>query len=372
MEVKNGAGAGTEVEPESDVSMSPFQATTYGSFVLTFILAGFAAVVLFRKGLDVTERRFSSSAKVLAGALVLMAMHGFFATYNYSRYLRDEAQTAPVSLTVLSWIILAVAIGYLSNRLLETKGKTKKTNALIDGFFYATIFVLITLAVSPETGANASLILSLLALVLCTVPLSRFFIAYKLVKFRRPELQHKSIKRLLYSLVLFPTVLPLVALFYTFKAFGPDTMLLGTNLISTGFVLFVSFAMLASMKALKQSEQADEAAAAPEAAPEAAPKNDPLVEELLAEEAAAQTAAGAEPAAEPPPQIKPVPEIAPEKPSQPKKPQKPGRRPADRAGKGSDKPKAPKKPGSQRKDSEKPAPNSPTKIKAPPKPKKRF
>ncbi|MFO8026154.1 MAG: hypothetical protein R6U56_00640, partial [Opitutales bacterium] len=52
-----GTGTGTEVEPESDVSMSPFQATTYGSFVLTFILAGFAAVVLFRKGLDVTERR---------------------------------------------------------------------------------------------------------------------------------------------------------------------------------------------------------------------------------------------------------------------------------------------------------------------------
>jgi hypothetical protein len=373
IEAKGEATAGTEMQPDAEVSMSTFQAATYGSFVLTFILAGFAAVVLFRKALDTTERRFSKSAKALAGVMIFMSMHGFFAASTYTNYLREDSDTAPVSLTLLFWIILGVTIGYLTNRLLEVKDKLKMMGAAIDALFYAAIFIFITLAVSPEINPNASLILSLIALVLYTVPLARFFIAYKSVKFRHRELQSKSNKGLLYSLAIIPAFLPIVALLYTFKAFGPDTSLLCINLISSSFVLLVSVYMLASMKSSK-SEQASEAATAATTATAAtaAPKNDPLVEELLAEEAAAKIKAETEHKAVPSYKIEPVAEIAPEKAVRPNVPKKPPSRQKNSADKGSGRLKAPKKPDQINKGSHKTAPNSPSKIKAPAKPKKRF
>lgn len=349
--------------------MSTFQAVTYGSFVLTFILAAFAAVVLLRKAMDITERRFSGSAKALAGALLLMSMYGFFATYSYARYLRQESHTAPVSLTLLFWIILGATIGYLINRLLGVKDKVDTTEVIIDGLSYAAIFILITLAVSAETSTNTSLILALVALVAYTLPFARCSIAYKSVKFRHPELQHKSIKRLLSSLILLPALVVVIAVLYVFDAFGPDTMLLGTNLISSSFVLFVSFALFSSLKALT-SQPAGETAAAEAKTTATAPRMDPLVEELLAEEKAAKAEAAHQ--AEAAPRIKPLAEIAPEKPARANTPKKPPSRQASPADKGSGQPKAPKKPDRTQPGGNKPAPNSPSKIKAPAKPKKRF
>ncbi len=343
-------------------SMSTFQAATYGSFVLTFILAGFAAVVLYRKGLDTVERRFSDSSKILAVVFALMAMHGFFATYNFTRYLKQTAEP-PISLTLLFWIILGLGISYATNRLLREK--LKKFEVAIDGFFFAVIFTLVTLAVSPETTTNTSLILSLVALSLFTVPFARFNLTYKAVKRRIPGLQHKSAKRLLNTLVLSPGILLLVVVFYTFDFLGDDTILLFTNLISLIFILLVSVSFLAAIKTLQaeqaEAAQAAETADAPKATTAEAPQTDPLLEQLLAEEQAAQEAAPAT-----------APKSAPKKPSRADIPKKPSIQPPPPPEKGSAAPKAPKKPIPPQKGADKPAPNSPSKIKAPAKPKKRF
>ncbi|MFU8847157.1 MAG: hypothetical protein ACNA77_00370 [Opitutales bacterium] len=374
--------AGAEVQPDVSPGISSFQAVTYGSFVLSFILAGFAAVVLFRKAMDVAERRFSHSCKTLAIAGILVALHGFFATYIYTRYLRDEISTAPVSLTLLLWVVLGLTVGYLTNRLLELKEKIKTAELVIDTIFWGIVFALITLAVSPATNANLSLVFSLLALIFYTVPLARFFIAFKAVKLRHAELQQAPIQWLLYSLVFLPA-LPLVfSVLYVFKAVGPDAMLLVANLMSFSFMLMVSMFILGAIKASKGTSSE---AASEEAAPTAAPAAtmDPLVQELLAEEEEKEknkAVAAAEPKnqpknqpkSEPTRQIRPAPTPKIEKPARPITPNKPSKLPVS-AEQHSGQPKAPpKKPSMGDKDSDKAAPNTPPQIKAPAKPKKRF
>ncbi|HKK19755.1 MAG TPA: hypothetical protein VJ952_13830, partial [Opitutales bacterium] len=69
--VQSGTELGSGVAQQADqaINITSFQAITYGSFVLTFILAGFAAVVLYRKALGDLERRIGRSAKLLAVVL---------------------------------------------------------------------------------------------------------------------------------------------------------------------------------------------------------------------------------------------------------------------------------------------------------------
>lgn len=69
---------------DQEISITAFQAMTYGSFVLTFVLAGFAGVVLYRKAIGDIEQRIVRSAKTLALVMALMALHGFAATYLYT------------------------------------------------------------------------------------------------------------------------------------------------------------------------------------------------------------------------------------------------------------------------------------------------
>lgn len=366
-----GTSTTTELQSEENQSISSFQAVTYGSFVLTFILAGFAAVVLFRKAMDVTERRLSLSIKAVAGAGILMSLHGFFATYIYTRYLREEITAAPVSLTILFWLVLGVTVGYLTNRLIELKEKIKVAEAVIDGLFLGGVFALVTLAVSPATNANISLILSLLALILYTVPLARFFIAYKSVKFRHPELQLAPLQRLLYSLIFLPALVVLLSVLYVFKAIGPEVMLLFVNLMSFTFMLLVSIFSLGTIKASKGVNEEKSTDKAPQP-----PAMDPLLQELLAEEAENKAAAAVEPRnqpkSEPPQQIRPAPIPQEEKPARPSLPKKPSKLP-DSGGQHSSRPKAPpQKPTLGDKSGGKTAPNTPPKVKAPAKPKKRF
>lgn len=373
-------GAGVEVQPDQETSISAFQAITYGSFVLTFILAGFAAVVLYRKAIGEMEQRIVRSAKILAGALAVMALHGFLATYLYTNYLRNEADSAPLSMTVLIWVILGATTGYVSNRLIELKDKLKTSDALIDGIFYAAVFVSVTLALSPGVGPNAALILSLLALILCIVPFSRFFIACKRIKFNRRGSKRKPGRSILYTLVTLPTLVPLFAILYACELLGPDVTLFFINAVSLALVFYISFAMLARINSSVENEASSEMSEATVAAtptttttkasePATAPAMDPLVAELLAEEAAIQKEK--ESAPKPQPEAPDI--VPPEKPTRPhikKEPTLPKTAPAKEEP--TPQAQAPKDSGQPQKKNGPTSTNKDLKVKPPTKPKRRF
>jgi len=370
-----GPGSGTEVQPDQGISISSFQAVTYGSFVLTFILAGFAAIVLYRKAIGDIEPRIVRSAKILAGVLAVTAMHGFVATYLYTNYLRDQSDSAPISLTVLIWIILGATTAYISNRLIELKDKVKKSDAVIDGVFYTAIFVSVTLAVSPKIGANVALILSLLAIILCVVPFSRFFTACKRIKFNRRGSKRKPGRSILYTLVSLPSLVPLFAILYVVEVLGPNATLFFFNAVTLVLIFYISFAMLVRMRNALEGEavecgkvaEATSATTATQASePDPVPAMDPLIAELLAEEAASQKE---QPSAPPPPAE--VPEVVPPaKPAQAGAKKEPAKQTEATAKKKPQKPAAPPKP--KPKSGDQAAKDSTLKVKPPTKPKKRF
>jgi hypothetical protein len=371
---QTGGATGTEVQADQGLSISAFQAVTYGSFVLTFILAGFAAVIVYRKAIGNIEKRIVRSAKVLAGGLAVLALHGFVATYLYTNYLRNESDMAPLSMTVLIWVILGAVTAYVSNRLIELKDKVKTSDAVIDGIFYAAIFLSVTLAVSGVTGPNAALILSLLAIMLCVVPFSRFFTACKRVKFNRRGAKRKPGRSVLYTLVSLPSLVPLIAIVYVFEGLGPDATLFGFNAVSLMLIGYISFAMLTRIKnpiedGVAAGQSAGEASATSKAGGPAkadkAPEVDPLVAELLAEEEASKKEQPSAPAAQPkgPDVAAPAkPGARKEPPRQPKAPGKPAQK----------KPEAPQKPEPKQTGDNQPDKDAPLKVKPPSKPKKRF
>lgn len=373
VDAKAEASAATELQPETEVSISSFQAVTYGTFVLSFVLAGFAAVVLYRKAINHTGQGFIKSTKLLAATLALMGIHGFVATYGYTNYLREVSDNAPVSLTFLIWIIFGATVGYISNRLIAKNARLKTSDAVVDALLYVTVFILATLAVSDQIGPNASLILALVALITCTAPLSRFFISCKRLKFNQQSRDQRPRKPLLYSLVLLPTLLPLFALIYVAEGIGPDPMLFSINMTASALILLAAINMLAALKrSLSEPASETETTAAASAPAPAAPTMDPLVAELLAEQAAADAEAESGIPAEPAPNIQSVEDLAPKKPPPPTAPKRAPNRPTSPTNKGNNPLEAPKKPEKAQKDSEKSAPNSPKKIMAPSKPKKRF
>jgi pyruvate/2-oxoglutarate dehydrogenase complex dihydrolipoamide acyltransferase (E2) component len=328
--------------------------------------------VVYRKAIGHVEQRIAKSAKILSLTLALMALHGFVATYLYTNYLRNEIDAAPLSLTVLIWTILGAITALVSYRLIELANKLKTMDAVVDAIFYAVVFGSVTVSVSPKIGSNAALILSLLAIMVCVVPFSRFFISCKQVKFNRRGLKRKPGRSILYTLVSLPTLVPLFAILYVVEFLSPDLTLFLFNAVSITLVVYISFAMLTRMNNALEGEvnEAPEAGAAATAAAtnqasgaNAAPAMDPLVAELLAEEEASRKEQNTDPAPQPgAPDV--VPPAKPAQPSakkeQPKAPPKPKPQ----------KPQAPKKP--QPKSDDQAAQGSTLKVKPPTKPKKRF
>lgn len=376
------SGTATAQQADQEISITAFQATTYGSFVLTFVLAGFAAVVLYRKAIGAIEQRIARSAKVLALVMALMALHGFAATYLYTNYLRNVSDSAPLSMTVLIWVILGATTAYVSYRLIEIKDKLKSSDAVIDSIFYAAVFISVTLALSPSVGANAALILSLLAIILCIVPFSRFFTACKRIKFNRKGSKRKPGRSVLYTLVSLPSLVPLFAILHVVGLLAPDLTLFLVNAVSLALVGYISFAMLTRIKHPVESEpdQAAQSATAPAAetpsepaaepasGPAPEPAMDPLVAELLAEQEAMPQEEPAPPESQPE-----APEVVPPgKPGRPRPQQEPPEQKTPADEKKPPPPEAPKKPGKPNKGVEKPDKDRVLKVKPPTKPKKRL
>ena len=352
------ANADVTVASESIASegqtITAFQGAIYASFVLTFCLAGFAAVVLFRKALKIAEARFVIGAKALAVASGLIALHGFFATYLYANYLKGEG-AIPVFVTVALWILVGPAIAVVLNYLLTPKSKPEKGAVIFDACAYVLIFTCTSVSLIPSIKEDAALIFSLLGGFLFIVPVARYFAAFRKAKARHPELGDTSEQVLIYSLLFLPALLPLVG-FANVCKMGDELTLFLFNFITFDFLLLAGLAMIASADDLTP-EQAEAAA-----------------KETVAE--ASEPVAVSDPVAAVPPVAKSPEPVEFNAPRQPAPKKLPPHKPV-KAGSGPVLPPAPRKPGAAAPAPTTEAPsteaaNAPSRIKAPSKPKKRF
>ena len=328
----------TEAVGVNDVgqSISAFQGAIYVSFVLTFCLAGFAAVVLFRKASKIAEARFVVGAKALAVASGVIALHGFFATYLYANYLNGEG-AIPLPLMMVLWAFVGLAIAVVLNHLLAPDRAPEKGAVAFDACAYFVIFSCAVIALIPGIKEDASLIFSLLSVFLFIVPVTRSLGAFRKAMARHPELRETSDRVLIYSLLALPALLPVVVFAHTCGMSDELTLFL-FNFLTFDFVLVAALAMVVSADDMSiEAEVAD----TKKADRPATAQPEPAVVEFSA-------------------------------PPQPKSKKIPPRKPSKVAS-NAILPPAPRKPGASSSFSASPkAPNAPLTVKAPAKPKKRF
>jgi hypothetical protein len=331
---------------EAGQTITAFQGAIYVSFVLTFCLAGFAAVVLFRKASKIAEARFVMGAKSLGIASGLIALHGFFATYLYANYLNGEG-AAPLFVTLALWALVGPAIAVVLNHLLTPESAPEKGAVVFDACAYFAIFTCSSIALIPSIKEDAALIFSLLGGFLFIVPVARSVGAFRKAKARHPELREASDQVLIYSLLFLPALLPILAFANVCKMSAELTLFL-FNFITFDFVLLVGLSMIAS---------------ADDLTPEAKSKESAVEAEQPATAAAQEVAPAVE---QPQPAV-----VEFSAPKQPKSKKLPPRKPSKVAS--NSLPPAPRKPGASAASPEvAEATNAPSRVKAPAKPKKRF
>lgn len=333
-------------------SITAFQAVNYASLVLCFCLAGFAAVVLFRKASKIAEARFITGAKALGGAFGLTALHGVFTTYLYANYLNDPSVGAPLVVSLLIWIPLGIFAGVILNHLLTPGKQPENKDLVFDSFAYALIFSCAMLSVASGITTNAALLISLASGFLFIVPIARFATAFKTAKARHPELRETSDQVLVHALLYLPGLIPIIAFFKVINVLSDDVALFLFSFVTFDFVLIAGLAMIVSAdEMINEPASATESGA--KSAGNAAPAIDPIIEFLNSDEGMEKVPVPVEDVAPPP---KPARAAPPAKPSKP--------------GSGIAAPEPPKKPGMAKPETE--LPNAPARFKAPSKPKKRF
>ncbi len=241
-EVADGSAAG------DSASISSFQGIIYGSFVLTFCLAGFAAVILFRKASKAAEDRFVLGSRALASLCGLFSIYGFFVTYLFANYLNGNTDQAPVLPSIAIWVIAGPIIGLILNELLTLTKKPEKSAIVFDGIAYALIFGLAAFSTTPGIKANAALIFSLASGFIFIVPVARMFSLFRTAKAKHPELCDRSDQVLIYSLIILPGLIPVIAFAHVCgmgKDGGDITQFL-LNFVAFDFILIAALAMIAS------------------------------------------------------------------------------------------------------------------------------
>jgi len=359
--------ASEAVVAEAD-SITVFEFVTYASFVLNFLLAGAAAILLFKKASKLLEERFKVSTIALAITCILIVLHGVFATYLYNSHLNGKISSAPLFMTMFGWVLIAPMVGFITRNLLARGDKPNRNAAFVDAGIYAFIFILVAFGVSTSIKTNAAMISSIVAGFLMIVPIARSMSAFKLAKARHKELNEKSDKILISGLLIIPAIMPVVSFAFVCGLSATATLFL-INFITFDFVLVVALSMIASADVLQESSQVEEeavegatsavAATSSKSSSKVGEENiasgnldDPIIQFLNSEEGGDY---GAESGTRTQPHVqKSSPKTAPRK-LPPRKPSSSGITP-------------PKKPGT----SKGPAPNAPTGKKAPSKPKKRF
>lgn len=344
------AVASETVAADAGQTITAFQGAIYVSFVLTFCLAGFAAVVLLRKAAKIAEARFVTGTKALAAAAGLIALHGFFATYLYANYLNGVGD-APLFVMLALWALVGPAIAVVLNYLLTPGSAPEKGAVIFDAATYFVIFTCAGISLIPSIKENAALLFSLLSGFLFIIPVARSVAAFRKAKARHPELRETSDQVLINTLLFLPALLPVVAFANVCKMSDELTLFL-LNFITFDFVLVAGLAMIASADTMTSEDKSVEVAVSTEEPQVAATQEAEQVSEQ--------------------PQPAVVEFNAPRQPKSKKlPPRKPSKAAVDPA-----RPRAPRKPGAKPSASASTdvaeAANAPSRIKAPSKPKKRF
>ncbi len=369
---------------DEETSISLFQAVVYGSFVLNFVLAGFVAVMLFRKSSKILVPRYTIALWGLGGICIATALHGLLATFFYNNFLWGEG-SLPLVFSVALWVLVGPSLAVVLSHLLTRFDKPNRLNMGINMGCYAGIFLLAMFAVSNSLTANGALILGLISLFLFIIPVARYMQNFTTAKARHKELKGIAATVCTNSLLFGPALIPVLVLC---KVFGlsPELVQFLYNLLFIDIILFGSFGMLMLVQPEETSAEAVEGeepeaqnkteVAAQEEAPSAMP---PKTSKQSKKKKSSPDKAAPRVTDDPIIQFlneNPDENFEPDEGNQPTPPPKPSRLPAASYG-----PKPPDKPSSSAsglpKKPQKPgdsgsAKNAPEDIKAPPKPKKRI
>jgi hypothetical protein len=240
------------------LTISSFQYVIYGSFVLNFILAGFAAIILFKQLSRLVDERFSAGVKALALGSLIVLLHGFFATYLYASYLNDPNRPIPLFPTLSLWIVLGPVVGYATRNLLARQEKPNRRAALFDGAFYAFVFALSAFGISPSVSTNGALLLTITACFLMIMPIARSLTAYKVACARHRELKEFGSQILIYGLLLLPALLPVLAFVHVFGMSDLLTIFL-VNFLTIDFVMLATISILLASSNFAEAESVETA-----------------------------------------------------------------------------------------------------------------
>jgi hypothetical protein len=244
LENESSASSSVGVEPVADQSsgISGFEMLTYVSFVMGFLLAGAAAVLLFKKAGKLAGDRFVGHLKLLGIAAVLMMLHGFFATYLYASHLNHTVNGAPLLLTMAIWVLVGPVVGYVTNNMLTGQDSSKKTAALIDAILYCVGFLLVSYSLKDAVEPREGMLPALLGLFFVLVPVVRLLLGFKSAKATHPELSQGAGQSLIFGLVFIPVLLPILALLHVFGLSDALTLFLISFIIFC-FLLVVTFSI---------------------------------------------------------------------------------------------------------------------------------
>ncbi len=253
---------GSELYNEANNSITLFQGGTYASFFITFLLAGFAAVAVFRKALSASVKRFSISAKVLSLAFIVIAFFGAFGTYVYSGFLNGGDTSFPLIIPVLSWIFVGPLIAIALNSLLTRENEPAGKKLLFDAFIYIVIFSCAIASQIPSLGEDEPLFFSFLAVFFFIFPIVRFSKSLKMSKAFHPEMQEMFIQILVCSLLFLPILLPSLLFVNSLNIVTDDLALLLLNVVTFVFVLIAGLLMIISIDYITQGIGPDQLASA--------------------------------------------------------------------------------------------------------------
>lgn len=280
----------TAVPAKPEVTISSLQATTYALNVLSFVLAGCMAVVLFRAATKSIGAHLSSAAKLLAAAFGFSALYGLFATYLYRNYLYDAGLGAPLAAFFALWVVLGGIVGAV---LVKVQVKDAKVGALISiaGAFAAAFFCSV-LALSLSANENAALGLSLLAITILFIVALQQIQSSQVFKRKNPNLCQAPFQIMVYLLAALPLAISVLGLLSALGTLTADLSLLIYQVILCGFIASVGVLMLRCV-----SKDANLAPVGAESAPVKAPAQkqeaahfDPLIAQMKQEDAAIEEA----------------------------------------------------------------------------------
>ena len=246
---------------ESNDSITSLQGVTYGSFILACCLAGFASIIIFRKALKVSAKRFSFGAKMLSLAYLIIAFNSFFGVYLYSNFLNGDAELVPLAVPILSWILVGPLIAVILNSLLTREDIPGAKKMFFDAFTYFVIFGCVVASQIPSFSAKEQLLFSFFGAFFLIVPIVRFSTSLKIAKAYHPELKEIFVQILICCLLILPMLLPSLVLVNAYNVANDMLTILLFNAVTVVFVLMTGLLMIISIDYVTQGISIEQLAA---------------------------------------------------------------------------------------------------------------